>query len=175
MLTVYELPRDAHGLVQGAWRLLHASPSFNGEIGTYTMRDGASVLPACGRALERAVAFFGADLYLEPWGALPPGFTCGEMIEHPLPASIAWTPEPCPWRTAPAAQKAAPALPAVLRDTLPPPPPEEPAEAAAPDGDVSLDDMDRDALEALAAELDVKVDGRWGDSKLRRAIRFAQR
>lgn len=172
-INIDDLPRDANGIAQGVWRALHSDRYYSGPLGVIEFVDGASVTPVAGRSLLIMAAMFGTDVYIEPWtGPVPDGFVHPPLVEMTAPG---YTPEPCPWRTAPAAQKAAAALPAVLRDTLPPPPPEEPAEAAAPAGDVSLDDMDRDALEALAAELDVKVDGRWGDSKLRRAIRFAQR
>lgn len=168
-ITVEDLPRDSNGIVQGAWRILHASTNFHGEIGSFTMRHGESTEPACGRPLQRAVAAYGPEIYMEPWGALPPGFYCGEMIAHPVPAGIAWRAQPCPWRGAPA-----------LPDTLPPPPPEEPTEAAAPaeaadsqSADV-LAGLPRAELEQLASALGIEIDGRWGDKRLRRAIRDAQ-
>lgn len=170
-ISIDDLPRDTNGIVQGAWCLLHESPTFHGEIGAYTMRLGASTEPACGRPLQRAIAAYGPELYMESWGDLPAGFTLPEMVAHPVPKGIPHRLQPHPRRAAPVA---------TLADTLPPPPPEEPAEAAAPVEDVGSDEpdpltvMSRDDLEALATALDIEVDGRWGDKRLRKAIRAAQ-
>lgn len=183
-IVLEDLPRDSNGIVQGAWRLLHEGRNFHGEIGAYTMRHGASTEPACGRPLQRAVAAYGPELYMEPWGALPAGFTLPEMVAHPVPAGIPWRAQPCPWRAQPE-----PRLPAVLADTLPPPPPEEPKEAAAPVvatetpapvagaldhvSDADLEALTLEELHTLAESLGVD-DKRFGERRLIRNIREAR-
>lgn len=185
MIHPEDLPRDSNGIIQGAWRFVTASPDFHGDICGIEIREGIAQAPVCGRALAMASAVYGQDLYLEPWGDLPPGFQLPEMVQHPVPADVHWTPQRCPWRA-----PAEPRLPAVLADTLPPPPPEEPEEAAAPAvatetpvpvagalddiADEDLEALTTDELRALAEKLGVEIDGRWGERRLIREIRAAR-
>lgn len=96
--THESLPRDANGIVQGAYRLLHEDPTFHGDIGVFEVRDGAATSPACGRALICALGEYGSQLYLEPWGELPGGFLMPEMVSAEVSPEVAATLAPCPWR-----------------------------------------------------------------------------
>ena len=177
MIHPEELPRDSNGIIQWASRFVHPSPTFHGDVCGVDMRDGIAEQPVCGRALAMASAVYGQDLYIEPWGKLPPGFQLPEMVQHPVPADVLYTPQRCPWRSA---------SPAPLPETLPPPPPEEPTEAAAPVvatetpapvaaaldhvADEDLEALTVDELHALAEKLGVD-DGRWAERRLIREIR----
>lgn len=177
MIDVGNLPRDQHGIVQGAWRLLHRDPAYHGGVGTVELRHGQSHEPVFGRRLVAIASVFGGDLFLEPWGPLPPGTTLPPMVNATVSAEILARLEPCPWRSA---------SPAPLPDTLPPPPPEEPAEAAAPAvatettsgrrdlSDAALEALTRAELVAVAEELGIEVDGRFGERRLIREIRAAR-
>lgn len=177
MIDVGNLPRDEHGIVQGAWRLLHRDPAYHGGVGTVELRQGQSQEPVFGRRLVAIAAVFGGYLFLEPWGTLPPGTTLPPMVNAMVSAEILARLEPCPWRSA---------SPAPLPETLPPPPPEEPAEAAAPVvaietpadqldvSDAALEALTRDELVAVAEKLGVEVDGRFGERRLIREIRAAR-
>lgn len=180
MIDVGNLPRDQHGIVQGAWRLLHRDPTYHGGVGTVEIRNGQSHEPVFGRRLVAIAAVFGGDLFLEPWGPLPPGTTLPPMVNATVGADILARLEPCPWRAA---------APAPLPDTLPPPPPEEPEEAAAPAeatetpatvadalahvSDADLEALTLEELHALAETLGVD-DKRFGERRLIRNIRDAR-
>lgn len=184
MIHPEDLPRDGNGIIQGAWRFVHASPDFHGDVCGIDVRAGIAQQPVVGRTLAMASAVYGQDLYIEPWGELPPGFPLPEMVQHPLPAGVAYTPQPCPWRAQPE-----PRLPAPLPDTLPPPPPEEPEDAAAPVvatetpatgagalthvSDADLEALTIDELHTLAESLGVD-DKRFAERRLIREIRDAR-
>ena len=95
-----QIPRDENGIAHGAYRIVHRDPGFHGEIGVYSLREGVSTSPACGRALLCAIGEYGSELYLEPWGDLPPGFVLPELVQGEVPATAIL--ERCPWRGAPA-------------------------------------------------------------------------
>ena len=165
------LPRDGNGIVQGAYRILHESPAFHGDIGIYEMREGSSVSPACGRALICAIGEYGAQLYLDPWGPLPDGFAMPELVSAEVPEDVARSFEPCPWRMRTAtvridvtgnATSVAEAGEGLATVTV--------SVAPVPD---DLDAMNVDDLRALAALHDVAIDGRWREPKLREALRSA--
>lgn len=163
------LPRDDNGIVQGAYRILHEDPTFNGPIGIYTLVDGESTSPACGRALRCAVGEYGPKLYLEPWGELPAGFMLPEMVSPDVPSEALARFERCPWRAAKTSS-----VPAVVTERATRP--DEAATAAEAAGapaeaaTQSIDTMGRDDLIALAELHEVPVDRRWGETKLRRAL-----
>ena len=92
-----QLPRDGNGIIQGAYRIVHADPTYHGPIGVYDLVDGVSTSPACGRALICAIGEYGPHLFLEPWGPLPSGFQLPELVCAEVPSSsVARGAEP-PW------------------------------------------------------------------------------
>lgn len=98
MITIDDLPRDANGITQGAWRLVHADPTFAGGLGTVHMADGVSTSPVCGRQLRAIVAEYGGKLFLEPWGALPQHFALPELVSATVSdEQLAKLPR-APWR-----------------------------------------------------------------------------
>lgn len=147
-----QLPRDGNGIVQGAYRIVHADPTYHGPIGVYDLVDGASTSPACGRALVCAIGEYGPHLYLEPWGPLPSGFQMPEMVGADVPDGVTF--EPCPWRGIVAP---------VVAERL--------VEAAKPEPTDDIDTMGLEDLRAFAELHGIAVDGRWGAAKIREAIR----
>lgn len=153
MISVEELPRDENGTVQGAYRILHRTPTYRGPVGVYDLVDGASTEPACGRPLVVAVVEYGNDLYLEPWGDLPPGFLLPETVRPEVPEAARQRMQRCPWREASATADEATG---------------ESAEGAATsDG---LDELDLEALQALVVELGL-APGNKQEKALRKLIR----
>jgi hypothetical protein len=183
VIDVGHLPRDEYGIVQGAWRLLHRDPAYHGGVGTVDLRQGQSHEPVFGRRMVAIVSVFGGDLFLEPWGPLPPGTTLPPMVNATVSDEVLARLERCPWRDPSD-------IPAPLSDTLPPPPPEEPTEAAAPAeatetpapvadalsnvADEDLEALTVDELRALAEKRGADVDARWGARRLIREIRAAR-
>lgn len=180
MIDAGNLPRDQHGIVQGAWRLLHRDPAYHGGVGAVELRQGRSHEPVFGRRLVAIAAVFGGDLFLEPWGTLPPGTTLPPMVNATVSDEVLARLERCPWRDLSD-------IPPPLPDTLPPPPPEEPTEAAAPAvvettptkatsnlSDKELAALSLDDLRTLATKLGADVDGRWTERRLIRAIKAAR-
>lgn len=176
-VTHEELPRDENGILQGVWRVLHRERNYHGPLGNVHVEHGVGQTPVWGRLLSVVVAFYGPDIYLEPWtGPVPDGFVLGPLTAWSVPG---YKPEPCPWRAG-----------ASLPETLPPPPPEpEPAPIVAPDPDpepepeadplTSVSDEDLEALtleelQALATQLVPDMDGRWRERRLIREIRAAR-
>ena len=147
-----QIPRDENGIAHGAYRIVHRDPTFHGEVGVYSLREGVSTSPACGRALLCAIGEYGSELYLEPWGDLPPGFVLPELVQGEVPATAIL--ERCPWRSAP---QVAPVVAEALK--------------SAPDDD--LEDMEIDDLRALAQLHNITFDGRWREPQLRDALRGA--
>lgn len=165
MIEHDKLPRDENGIVQGLWRIVHRSPTYSGGLGFLDMRDGVSSVPAFGRVLISIAAEYGSDVYIEPWDApVPIGVDVPEFIAHSVAPEIAAAFQPAPWRAqAPAAKSEAPKVqPIAERRTEPP--------SAPADG---LDAMSRDDLVALADLHDVDIDRRWGEAKIRAALRAA--
>lgn len=157
MIHPQMIPRDANGLVCGAWRLVHERPTFSGELGIVQFRDGCSVHPVAGHILGRLSAVYGHILFLEPWGDLPKGFRMPEGHSAKVPEAAIAKLKRAPWRDA-APAKAEPA-PVVI----------EPVGA----GVESLDDMGREDLIALADLHEVSIDRRWGETKIRAALEVA--
>lgn len=167
------LPRDENGIVQGAWRVLHENPEYNGQLGAAIIVNGESTFPIAGRPLALVAAHFGGELYIEPWGDAPQnGWMLPPCVSFEVPASIDWTPEPCPWRKAAPKAVAKPepvAAPVVTPD--PEPVAEvtpEPAPVAEP---FDIDTAEPDALRAHCEANGIDYDGRWGARRLRREIR----
>lgn len=155
MISIDHLPLDANGVVQGAWRLLHRDPTFTGGLGAHAMRDGASTTPILGRPLVGVVAVYGNDLYLEPWGELPLGFTLPPMVSADVSEAQLALLESCPWRASKASATADEST-------------GESAEGAATsDG---LDELDLEALQALVVELGL-APGNKQEKALRKLIR----
>ncbi len=107
MISLETLPRDVHGGIAGAWRLVHADPAFTGHIGAFEFRDGLSTSPAWGRRLAFVAVEFGHSVYIEPWGPLPPGTAPEWTALDVSPEQLAALPV-CPWRAQPSAQVDAP-------------------------------------------------------------------
>lgn len=100
MISIDQLPRDANGIVQGAWRLVHEDPTFAGGLGPIHMQDGVSTVPVCGRTLRAVVAEYGGRLFIEPWGPLPQSFALPELVGATVPdEQLARLPR-APWRDA---------------------------------------------------------------------------
>lgn len=100
-VSIAALPRDLNGIVQGAWLLLHSDPAFCGTLGNYDFSEGASTVPATGRALQCVIGEYGRDLYAELWpGEFPAGYALPELISRDVPASDLAHFERCPWRDA---------------------------------------------------------------------------
>lgn len=158
MISPQMLPRDANGLIPGAWRLVHENPSFCGEMGVIPFRNGTSVHPVAGRILSRLSAVLGHVLYLEPWGELPRGWAMPEGHTAKVPESFLAKLQRAPWRTP--------------KISEPPAEDVEPSsDADAPAG--GLDSLSREDLLALAELHEVAVDRRWGEPKLRGALEAA--
>jgi hypothetical protein len=169
MLNLDDLPRDANGMIQGAWRILHEDPSFAGTIGAFDLRDGESVEPAYGRRLAFVALEQGANIYLEAWGDVG-SFYLPEWIQAEVPAEWSERLQVCPRR----AVDVAAAAPEPTEPTEADEP--EPEVTVEPDPDPTPDDLDAmtvEDLRALAALHDVAVDGRWREPKLRDALRSA--
>lgn len=149
-----QLPRDGNGIIQGAYRIVHADPTYHGPIGVYDLVDGVSTSPACGRALICAIGEYGPHLFLEPWGPLPSGFQLPELVCAEVPSGVEF--ERCPWR-------GAPVVPPVVAARI--------AEAASTDEPDELDVMSLEDLRAFAELHGVAFDGRWREAKMREAIR----
>lgn len=177
-----KLPRDGNGIVQGAWRVLHADSDYHGELGPAIFAKGESIFPLAGRSLALLAAHFGENLYMEPWGDAPThGWMLPPCVEFDVPEGIDWTPEPCPWRVAHVEEAEA------EEDTVPPAPedvtpgPSVPVDEVFEDDDEEeadeesddLDGMELDELRVCAAELGIHVDGRYREAALRRKIRAA--
>jgi hypothetical protein len=158
MIDPSMLPRDANGLVCGAWRLVHENQAFSGELGVVPFRDGTSVHPIAGRVLLRLSAVVGHMLYLEPWGDLPRGFRMPEGHTAKVPDSFLAKLKRAPWRDAQTSE--APAADVE---------PSSDADASAE----GLDTLSREDLLALAELHEVAVDRRWGTTKIIAALQGA--
>lgn len=129
--TFEQLPIDANGIMQGAWRLVHRSPTFGGTLGLVSFVGGLATEPVCGRPLRLLIAEHGRDLYLEPWGELPRGFTMPECVDAVAPLHLLARLPVAPWRI----QAPEPTEPTPDPDAPPPSEPNEaPVEGAAPTG-----------------------------------------
>lgn len=99
MITISGLPTDANGIVQGAWRLVHIDPNYNGPMGIVTMRHGVAIEPIAGRPLRLVVAEHGPKLFIEPWGAeLPPHYHLPELVKPSVTDDQLAKLERAPWR-----------------------------------------------------------------------------
>ena len=158
MINPSTLPRDANGLICGAWRLVHENEAFSGELGVIPFRNGLSAHPVAGRILSRLAAVVGHVLYLEPWGDLPRGWAMPEGHTAKVPEAFLATLKSAPWRTTKISEApAADVAPSSVADA--------PAEG--------LDTLSREDLFALAELREVAVDRRWGEAKLRAALKAA--
>lgn len=143
MVRIEDLPRDANGIVQGAWRVLWETPDFTGELGVVRLVDGAATAPLFGRQLCALVAEYGHHLYLEPWGEpLPAGVVLPELVEADADASALPT---CPWRDV--------------------------DDDDAGDGSVDYDALDLEELRALATDRGIEGGERWAAARIRKALR----
>jgi hypothetical protein len=154
MIHPQMIPRDANGLVCGAWRLVHERPTFSGELGIVQFKDGTSVRPVAGHVLGRLSAVYGHILFLEPWGDLPPGFRMPEGHSAKVPEASLAKLKRAPWRDV----VAAPVAP-------------EPAKNEAASDDLAA--MQRADLIALAELHEVEIDKRWGTPKIIAALQSA--
>jgi hypothetical protein len=98
------LPRDANGLVPGAWRLVHKDKTFSGELGVVPFRNGMSINPVTGHTLARIIAIYGAILYIE----LVEGARMPEGYSSKVPEAFLAKLQRAPWRE--------PELPPVLTE-----------------------------------------------------------
>lgn len=135
-----DLPRDNDGVVTGLFRIIHAVDSYTEGFGNGIVFTDGVAGPVGGQALAKLVAAMGQDLTVEPWDSEP-----AQMAE---PA-----PEPAP---APAPAPAAVVPAPVVEDD----------QEASQEASVG----ERENLLALAEEMGIKVDGRWGTGRLEAEI-----
>jgi len=84
------LPRDANGIVIGAWRLRHRRDDFNGNFGPISFRGGVSTTPAVGAIAHRLFVLGAAELTFEPWdGPYPAGWAPPAGVPLDLPPEVA--------------------------------------------------------------------------------------
>lgn len=152
MVSIDDLARDENSIVQGAFRILHRSPAYHGPVGAYDLERGESTRPAAGRLLLCALNEYGGDVFLEPWGDLPPGFVMPDGVRPEVPAATLARLRPCLWRDSPAAT-----------------PPAE-GEGDTSPADDGLDALDLEALQALVVELG-QTPGNKQEKALRKLIR----
>lgn len=83
MIQIEQLPRDADGIVKGAWRVVHQSPTFHGDLGHVSFVEGVATSPAFGVRLLRLIVSYGGDLFVEPWtGPFPTDFALPEAVSN---------------------------------------------------------------------------------------------
>lgn len=100
MIRIDQLPRDANGIIQGAWRIVHEDPTFSGALGAVPFEAGVATIPTTGRVLQTLVAVQGPSIYIEPWDdELPAGWTLPEWHARGVDAAQFAELERAPWRT----------------------------------------------------------------------------
>ncbi len=67
MKTFETLPRDLNGIIQGAWRIVHNSASFEGSVGPVNFVKGRADRAMTGQPLARFMAGMGGSVRCEPW------------------------------------------------------------------------------------------------------------
>lgn len=100
MIRIDQLPRDANGIIQGAWRIVHEDPTFCGALGAVPFEAGVATIPTTGRVLQTLVAVQGPSIFIEPWDdELPAGWTLAEWHARGVDAAQLAELERAPWRT----------------------------------------------------------------------------
>lgn len=182
-VSVFDLPRDANGLIDGEWRLYHVDAGFTAQLGPAKFVDGATIEPLSGMVLQRMLIAFGARLEsAQRW----------EEKEKRRPK-----PEPKPpakpfSNRLPWPGKTKPPTVEVIRGprglqvrqsgfvhpdlrevaSADPDPPDEENRTVLPPGEQDdLAEKDRDQLRAVADAAGIDYDNRWGAPRLRDVIR----